>query len=116
MQGRLYLAGPMTGHPGHNVQAFHAAAARLRAAGWDVVNPAENFGGRTDLPRAHYMRTDVAALVRCEAIALLPGWQGSRGAKVEYLLACELALKILDAATLGPCVDPPTASVRLGEA
>ena len=111
--GRIYIAGPMTGYPGHNFAAFHQAAERLKEAGWDVVNPAENFGGRTDLPRSSYMRADVAALIECDAIALLPGWQDSRGAKVEYLLAREMGLKVIDVATLAPLVNPPIPLVEL---
>jgi hypothetical protein len=57
---RIYIAGPMTGLVEHNFPAFHAAADRLRKAGWDAVNPAENFGGRTDLPRETYLRADAA--------------------------------------------------------
>jgi hypothetical protein len=110
---RIYLAGPMTGYPGHNFDAFHRAAQRLKAAEWDVVNPAENFGGRTDLPRADYMRADVAALVECDAIALLPGWQESRGAKAEYLLAREMGLKTIDVAMLAPLIGAPDARVEL---
>ena len=37
---RIYISGPMTGMPEHNFPAFHAAADRLRKAGWSVVNPA----------------------------------------------------------------------------
>ena len=110
---RIYIAGPMTGMPEHNFPAFHSAAQRLRRAGWDVVNPAENFSGRTDLPRADYMRADVAALVECDAIALLPGWEDSRGAKVEYLLAREMGLKTIDVATLAPLIGAPDARVEL---
>jgi len=99
----------MTGLPEHNFPAFHAAAERLRKAGWEVVNPAENFGGRTDLPRERYLREDVAQLVRCDAIALLPGWETSRGAKLEYLLARELGLKVIDVATLQPLARAPAA-------
>jgi len=110
---RIYLAGPMTGYPGHNFAAFHQAAERLREAGWDVINPAENFGGRTDLPRSSYMRADVAALIECDAIGLLPGWEDSRGAKVEYLLAREMGLKVIDVATLAPLVNPPIPLVEL---
>ena len=74
---RIYIAGPMTGHADHNYPAFYAAAELLQEAGWEVVNPAENFGGRTDLPRESYLRADVALLVQCEAVAMLPGWQES---------------------------------------
>jgi hypothetical protein len=113
---RVYISGPMTGMPGHNFPAFHAAARRLRAIGWRVVNPAENFGGRTDLPRELYMRADVMLLAMCDAIALLPGWQNSRGARVEYLLAHEMGLDVLDAMTLLPLVEVPVAAVQIGRA
>jgi len=110
---RIYIAGPMTGHADHNYPAFHAAAQRLREAGWDVTNPAENFDGRTDLPREDYLRADVALLVHCEAIAMLPGWQDSTGAKLEYLLAREFGMVVLDAETLQPLVEAPAPTVYL---
>ena len=103
----------MTGHSDHNYPAFHVAAQRLRDAGWDVTNPAENFGGRMDLPREDYLRTDVALLVHCEAIAMLPGWQESSGAKLEYLLAREFGMVVLDAETLLPLADAPAPTVYL---
>ena len=110
---RIYISGPMTGMPEFNYPAFHAAARRLRQAGWDVINPAENFGGCTDLPREVYMRLDVTHMVACSAIAMLPGWRTSRGARVEYLLAHELGMEILDAETLQPLADAPAACVVL---
>lgn len=39
---RIYLSGPMTGLPDYNYPAFNAEAARLRALGYTVENPAEN--------------------------------------------------------------------------
>jgi len=110
---RIYISGPMTGMPEFNYPAFHAAARRLRQAGWDVINPAENFGGCTDLPREAYMRLDVTYMVACSAVAMLPGWQQSRGARVEYLLARELGMEMLDAETLQPLTDVPAAAVIL---
>ena len=110
---RVYIAGPMTGVPEYNFPAFHAAAARLRQAGWDVVNPAENFGGRTDLPRETYMRLDVSLMTTCVAVALLPGWHESRGALLEYLLARELGMQFLDIETLEPLAETPAAAVVL---
>ena len=35
---RIYIAGPMTGLPDFNYPAFNAAAARMRALGFEVEN------------------------------------------------------------------------------
>lgn len=109
--GRIYIAGPMTGLPDHNFPAFDAAARRLEKAGWEVINPADNFGGRVNLPRASYLRVDVALLLQCDALALLPGWEASRGARLEYLLARELELPIFDADNAKPLSALPHAEV-----
>lgn len=110
---RIYIAGPMTGYDECNFPAFRAAADRLRAAGYEAVNPAEHFNGRTDLPRETYLRADVILLAQCDGIAMLPHWQESRGAKLEYLLACELGMQALDAETLEMLENPPVPSVAL---
>jgi hypothetical protein len=84
----LYISGPMTGLPGCNYAAFNDAAKRLRAGGWNVVNPAEHFDGRTDLPRHMYLALDVADLIeRCRSIVFLAGWQQSEGARLEAQIA-----------------------------
>lgn len=119
---RLYLAGPMTGLPDLNFPAFHAEAARLRALGYDVVNPAEINGGADELVacaqmtpaelKAHWrkcMRADIKQLVDCDGVALLPGWQKSKGARIEADLArnlgmsCEMADEYVD-----PLSEPAT--------
>jgi hypothetical protein len=99
---RVYISGPMTGQPRHNFPAFFAAEQRWRDAGWDVSNPARNFGGRLDLDRVEYMRCDVGQLLEVDAIAFLPGWKGSRGALVELAIAEELGLDLFDAETMLP--------------
>lgn len=38
---KIYLAGPMTGIKDLNFPRFHGEAARLRALGHQVINPAE---------------------------------------------------------------------------
>jgi len=105
--GRIYLSGPMTGHDDHNFPAFHAVAQRFRQAGWEVANPAENFGGRTDLPREMYLRADMTMLAQCDAIALLPGWEHSRGATLEAVLARELGLHFFDGWSGERMAQPP---------
>lgn len=110
---RIYVAGPMTGYPDCNFAAFHAAAERLARAGWKVFNPAENLGGRKDLPREVYLRLDLAMLAQCDAIAMLPGWEDSRGAKLEYFVAHELGCVAIDAVTLQPLEKAPRPIVGL---
>lgn len=106
----IYIAGPMTGMPEHNFPAFHAAAERFRKAGWNVANPAENFRGRTDMPRSAYLRADVALLAQCDAIALLPGWERSAGATLEAVLAAEIGLSFFDAFSGEQMEEPPRTS------
>jgi hypothetical protein len=86
---RIYIAGPMTGLPEFNHPLFNATAARLRSYGYEVSNPAEN-GLPVDSPREMHLRRDIAMLLECEAIYMLPGWKGSAGACLEYQIACEL--------------------------
>jgi len=108
---RVYIAGPMTGIEGHNYPAFFDAAKDIEARGWEAINPAENFGGRTDLPRGSYMRADFEELCRCDAIYMLPGWRKSRGARAEYLVARECGLEVKGDADGGWLFPPVSVSL-----
>lgn len=88
----LYIAGGMTGLPEFNYPAFHAAALRLRAAGYKALNPAANHKGRTDLPYATYIRTALKQVMKADAVAVLPGWEKSQGARLEVHTAQVLGL------------------------
>ncbi|WP_263147768.1 DUF4406 domain-containing protein [Pseudomonas sp. RIT-PI-AD] len=99
MTQRLYLAGPMTGLPEFNYPAFHAEAARLRALGYDVENPAENPAPPCG-SWLGYMRLGLRQLLACDGVALLPGWRDSRGAWVECMVAHSLGLPVTMAADL----------------
>lgn len=92
MTQRVYVAGPMTGIPELNFPAFHRAAASLRASGYTVINPAE-INPDPDAKWEQCMREDIAQLVTCDAIALLPGWQKSRGATLEQHIAKQLGMR-----------------------
>ena len=83
---RIYIAGPMTGLPDFNYPAFNAEAARLRAIGWDVENPAENPAPPSG-EWIDYMRLAIPQLMTCDVIVLLPKWEKSRGARVEIRVA-----------------------------
>ena len=93
---KVYIAGPMTGIPDYNYPAFHALAADLRSVGYEVVNPAENFGGDQSLPWQTYLREAIRRLVDCDAVAMLPGWEDSSGATLEHSIAFALGMTFLD--------------------
>lgn len=89
----IYLSGPMTGLPELNFPAFMVAASALRAKGMQVVNPAE-LNPDPAAGWAQCMRVDIKALCDCAALALLPGWQNSKGAHLELQIAHRLGLQI----------------------
>jgi nucleoside 2-deoxyribosyltransferase len=97
---RIYLAGPMTGHDNENSAAFNAEAARLRALGYIVCNPAEINEAFPNRPYVWYMKYDIGQMVTCDAVALLPNWYSSRGTNIEYRLARDLELPTIDAASI----------------
>jgi hypothetical protein len=90
----VYLAGPMSGLPAMNYPAFHAEAARLRALGYRVENPAENHEPPCQSWEG-YMRLALLQMLRCDTIAMLPGWAKSKGATIEHRLAADLGMNIV---------------------
>jgi hypothetical protein len=89
---RLYVAGPMTGYPQFNYPTFMEAAADLAAEGFVVENPAENPEQSSWL---NYMRLSLRQISRVDGIAVLPGWELSRGAVLEVHVAHTLGLPVL---------------------
>lgn len=101
---KIYLAGPMTGLPEFNFPAFDRFADILSAAGYEVVNPAQmdrdvGFDPTSTVVSKEFLRDalrrDLSAICECDGIAMLPGWEKSGGARVEWTLACHLGLKVL---------------------
>lgn len=105
---KCYLAGPMSGIPYFNFPAFHRAAAELRAQGYHVFNPAESdnesvklneTGDEVEAAKHGFCRRRALAedtqwiALHADAIALLPGWEKSSGARAELALAQALGLK-----------------------
>ena len=89
---KLYVAGPMSGLPEYNYPGFMRAAELLRASGHEVENPAEN-------PACDdwqgYMRLSLVQISRVDGLAVLGGWQTSRGATLEVHIAHALHLPVL---------------------
>ncbi len=104
--GRAYLAGPMTGIPQFNFPLFDAVAHDLRVAGWDIVSPAELDDPETRAAAlasedgnpgdsalngetwADFLARDVKLIAdEVDAVILLPGWEASKGARLEAFIA-----------------------------
>ena len=64
--------------------------------GYELVDAPEGFDGDPKAQWLDCMRMDIARLVTCDAVYLLPGWEKSRGAKVEHGLAVGLGFQIIN--------------------
>lgn len=105
----------MRGIPEFNFPAFHAAAAVLKAEGHEVFNPAAKDNERhgTDISKGNVAGDEAVATAQhgfnlrealgldlawicaeADAIALLPGWRNSKGAKAEHATAEALGLLV----------------------
>jgi hypothetical protein len=108
---RLYLAGPMRGYADFNVHAFRAWAAKLRAAGHEVFSPAESteaiygagiYDGKAGdeaaagIDSRTVFAADLAWLcAEADAVALMPGWEASKGALAERAAAIALGIDVI---------------------
>lgn len=107
----VYLSGPMTGLPYYNYPAFFAAAAALNDAGYRTYNPAASHGldasacptgtEKVEGFDARAAFAEYAAFItgRADAVAVLPGWEKSKGARAEVALASAIDLPIICALT-----------------
>lgn len=97
---RVYLSGPITGLSEEEyTRSFARAEQHYCTAGFEVVNPVE-LGKALLLknPGASYedfMLVDLEALRSCTHIALLAGWENSKGAVREKAEAERLGLEIM---------------------
>lgn len=89
---RVYIAGPMTGLNDYNRSAFGEAAEKLHAAGWAPLNPATIT--LTNARWSDYMRATARLLTEADGVALLPGWEESRGARIEEQWATSVGLDV----------------------
>jgi hypothetical protein len=104
---KIYLAGPMRGYRLYNFPAFFAAAIQLQECGHIVANPAARdmavgLDPHLDLDHPENaavfsLKTafewDLMEVMKADAIVLLPGWQESKGAQAELVLAISLHRK-----------------------
>lgn len=92
---KIYISGPMSYRPGHNFEALDAAAEWLTGLGVEVVNPAELDRTDRKVGWEDCLRRDIRYLVDCDAVAVLPEYETSRGARLETYIAHELRMPVL---------------------
>jgi hypothetical protein len=93
--GSVYVAGPMSGLPEFNYPAFMEAERLLKEKNYRVENPACN-SAPLNPTWENYMRLTIPQMLRCRGIALLDGWEDSRGAKLEVQIAVALGDMIVE--------------------
>lgn len=110
--GIVYLSGPMTGKPGWNFDAFLRAATFWEVRGFEVLSPAqadldEGFDPRKGNvhPKGlrYYLPRDIQMIAKADMIVMLPGWEGSKGANIEYLVAKAMGLDVVN--SIGEPID-----------
>lgn len=100
---KVYIAGQVTGIKGYR-DRFERAEDLLLSEGYQPVNP--TAAGEVDgYTYRDYINRGLRLLEECDAICMLPGWTGSRGAKLEKWYAETVQLPIL-------FVDPKYESIR----
>lgn len=87
---KIYIAGPITDTPDFE-KAFAAAEEHLLREGHNIMNPAVLPPG---FVHHEYMKVCFAMLDVCEAVVLLPGWERSVGAGMEFERATSKRMKI----------------------
>ena len=109
---KIYISGPITGLPNKNIEAFNTAAEKLRTLGFEVLNPfdLDQTGFNPEECWFKYLKRDLKEMLSCDALCLLPGWEESKGARLEIIVAIQLALPLFRLDTDGTMLTVHVAS------
>ena len=94
MRQKIYLSGKISGLPiCETIKNFESAENQLKGLA-TIVNPMR-LKHDHDKTWESYMKEDIKALLECDAIAMLPNYNDSKGALIELNLAKSLGLEII---------------------
>ena len=90
---KVYISGKITGTTDYK-ERFARAEEILKSQGHEAVNLCCIDDGGEAKPWEWYMRRCIPLLTECDGIYLLKGWDASKGARLEWLIACDLDMAI----------------------
>jgi hypothetical protein len=109
----IYISGPISGMPDYNRAAFAAIEGWLKhQLGYECFNPLSQLGAGEKNTWVGYMRADITALMQCDRIIMLKGWEKSRGACLELYIARQLGIEVINDNTSGSIMS--TAALKPG--
>lgn len=103
---RVYLSGKITGLSEEEyTKNFERAERHYKGAGFEVINPVklsyEVLKNKPDACYEDFMKKDLDTLKECTHIALLEGWETSKGANREKAEAERLGLEVMQYKEIG---------------
>lgn len=92
---KVYISGPIAGYDiNERKLAFLKVQRMLETIGYQPVNPFDNGVPDDEHWRVH-MKADIAMLVQCDAIYMMPGWELSKGCKLELDVATSCGIRLM---------------------
>lgn len=103
---KIYVSGPISGIPEANRSEFESAADLVRMAGADALIPHDVIPGHEgacpqDTTRgtsghswACHLRADLLAMLGCDGVVMVPGWEWSHGARLEHTVAAATGIPV----------------------
>ena len=91
---KVYIAGKITGHENYKAD-FKKAELDLKLKGHIVLNPADTVARIGGLEHQEYLHICLAMIDVADAVAFLPNWKDSKGAKMEMEYAKKANKKIM---------------------
>lgn len=91
---RIYISLPISGYDlDERKETALAMEVKLRGRGYDVFNPFNN--GLTDKASTYeHMKADIKALLDCDVIMFMYGWNRSAGCHTELCVAMACGMEI----------------------